>query len=62
MVRSDLESAVHRLANHIECQLQEVLCALLAESRAADARDLIYSGCGLIESLREIRDGKGGAV
>lgn len=58
MVRSELESKLHRLANYLECELMAVTQMLLAESRPANARDLVYAGGSFINELREIRDAK----
>jgi hypothetical protein len=60
MVRSEVGTALHRLANYIECQITELTQLLLVESRADAARDIIYSGCSFIHELREARDDEGG--
>lgn len=60
VARTDLETSLHRLANHVECQLAQVFCDLLAECRAQDAQSISYAGCNFVESLREARDRKEG--
>jgi len=60
MVRSEVDYALHRLANYIECQLGEITQALLVESRCDSARDVIYAGCSFINELREARVSEGG--
>jgi hypothetical protein len=60
MPRTELETSLHRLANQVECQLVDLFRELLAESRHGDARDVAYSGCGFIESLRDVRGNKEG--
>jgi hypothetical protein len=60
IIRTDLETSLHRLANLLETQLANLLPQLLAESRTEAASDLVYRGCNLVTSLREIRDGKEG--
>jgi hypothetical protein len=62
IARSEIETTLHRLANHVECQLSQVLRDLLAESRTGAASDLVYRGCNFVESLRAVRDGKEGDV
>ena len=56
MVRSEVATALHRLANHVECEMMAILQMLLVESRPANARDIVYSGASFITELREIRD------
>ncbi len=60
MVRSELESTLHRLANYIECQLSDIVRELLIESRHEAVSSIAWSGGRFIESLREIRDGREG--
>lgn len=60
--RTDLEQDLHRLANHIECQLAEVLPPLLADSRVYCVALLTDTARVFIEALRQVRDGKDGAV
>lgn len=60
MVRSDLQFTLHRLANHLECQLVELFRDLINEGRVADAQEITYTACNLIEKLREAHDGKVG--
>jgi hypothetical protein len=60
-IRTDeLELRLHRLSNYVECQMQDIVCELLAHSRGDAVTSLCWSGCRFIESLREIRDGKEG--
>ena len=60
MVRTELECTLHRLANHVECQLSDVIRELLIESRPESVSSIAWSGARFIETLREIRDGKEG--
>lgn len=60
MVRSEVATALHRLANHVECELMTILQMLLVESRPQNARDIVYSGTSFINELREIRDAEEG--
>lgn len=60
VTRSDTDLALHRLANYVETQLSNLLRDLLAESRTDHARDLVWSGLGFVENLREVVDGKRG--
>jgi hypothetical protein len=60
VIRNDLELSLHRLANHLECQLATILPQLLAESQTSAAQSLMCSGASMIEGLREVRDGKDG--
>lgn len=58
--RSDLEMTLHRLSNHVECQLVEIFRELLAESRFEAVSSIAWSGSRFVESIREVRDGKEG--
>ena len=60
MVRSELQDSLHRLANHVECQLADLIRELLSEGRCGAVTTIAWSGCQFIESLREIRDGRDG--
>jgi hypothetical protein len=56
--RTDVETALHRLSNYVECQLSDIIRQLLVESRANAVATICWSGSRFIENLREIRDGK----
>lgn len=56
MVRSEVATALHRLANYVECELMAITQMLLVESRPSNARDVVYAGASFISELREIRD------
>lgn len=58
--RDELSDTLHRLANHIECKLSDVVHELLIESRHEAVSSIAWSGGRFIETLREIRDGKEG--
>ncbi len=57
-VRTEVESALHRLANHVECKLADILCELLAESRIEAVHDIAWNGTRFVESCRNVRDHK----
>jgi hypothetical protein len=56
MLRTELQLSLHRLANHVECELAEIFRQLLAESRSSQAQSLAYNGCDFINSLRQVHD------
>jgi hypothetical protein len=60
--RSEIGTSLHKLANYVECELAEITRMLFAEAKHTDAKDIVYSGCSFIESLRDARDNesKGG--
>lgn len=62
VARTELGQSLHRLANHVECQLADLFRDLLAEQRTEAAQTIVYSGINFVESLREARDGEGGAA
>ncbi|MEX2310639.1 MAG: hypothetical protein WD738_23935 [Pirellulales bacterium] len=57
-VRTELETALHRLANHVECRLGDILNELLAESRIEAVHDICWNGTRFVESCRNVRDCK----
>lgn len=59
-VRTELECSLHRLANHVECKLSDILHELLSESRTEAVHDIAWAGCRFVESCRNVRDGKEG--
>ena len=64
MVRTEMQSNLHRLANYLEGQLSDVLRELLASSMIEECQDITYHGCTFIQSLRDLSDkseGEGGA-
>ena len=58
--RTEVETSLHRLANHIECQLADIFQQLMAESRVADVSSIAWHGNEIINTLRDVRDGKEG--
>jgi len=60
IARSEVDSRLHKLANHIECQLGEIIRELLIESRCEHAREIVYNGLSFIEGLRDASAGKEG--
>jgi hypothetical protein len=58
--RDQLEDALHRLSNHVECKLCGLLTELLSEGRTSAVSDLAWQGSRFVELCRTIRDGKEG--
>ena len=54
MVRTELQTDAHRLANYLEGKLADIARGLFAESMVDEAQDIIYSACSLIKSLRDL--------
>jgi hypothetical protein len=61
MVRTDLEQSLHRMSNQIERWLVDIVWLCASEDRMKDVSEIAWSAGRFIESLREIRDGKGGS-
>ena len=58
--RDQLEDALHRLSNHVECQLCGLLTDLMSEGRTSAVTDLAWQGSLFVKTCREIRDGREG--